>query len=110
MTDQPKPEPRIDEHGVGRCIDSDCPAWSTCDFANWFDTGGTGICEPWARDAAKGHRAMEAMQQKNFIALERLDDDYHCWIGGPICETADNPVDAILKAAEAAEKGGGKSR
>ena len=69
MTDQPKPEPRIDEHNVGRCIDADCPAWSTCDFANWFDTGGTGICEPWAREAAEALKAMEDARETEIDCL-----------------------------------------
>ncbi len=109
MTDQPKPEPRIDEHGVGICT-IDCPIWKECMAACSITTDNRGVCLPWARQAAEALRAMEMVRQKKFFALERHGDYYHCWIADLIGKmitnpTTTDPVQAILKAAEAAAKG-----
>ncbi len=115
MSDQPKPEPRIDEHGVGICT-IDCPIWKECMAACSITTDNRGVCLPWARKAAEALKAMEAVRQNHSdiwwmekLQVFRVINDGSgkaTFLG-----EAPDPADAILKAveaAEAAEKGGVK--
>jgi hypothetical protein len=65
-----------------------------------------------ARLAAKDHEAMEALRASNYLgsldSVQSSGENYWCWSPdyGPITFHAPDPADAILKASEAAEKGG----
>ncbi len=76
MSDQPKPEPRIDSDDIGRCSVA-CPLWDHCAPASAVLTRGTGICEPWVLHklaelsiAAKDHKAMEKVRASDRMWVE----------------------------------------
>lgn len=107
MTDQPKPEPRIDSDNIERCVVT-CPRHGHCVGASVILTCGRGICEPWAHEAAVALRAMEAVRRlaegrRVYIERDRGWDHWHVTFGSLEFAAADLS-DAILKAAEAAKE------
>ncbi len=115
MTDQPKPGPWIDKHGAGWCLPN-CLLWKSdgltpaCSFS--YHTG-SHICEPHAREAAEALKAMEAVRKLKLSVMPTNPDiEPTRWYvrdqRGRMIHfgvSYSDPAEAILKAAEAAEKG-----
>lgn len=104
-------QPRIDEHGVGWCSRKSCPQFRdgrhwVCllitSVGGWLREGST-ICEPWARDTAKDHRAMDVLRSGRISDVVIHGDGTSVFYPPRGWTEAKNPVDAILKAAGESE-------
>jgi poly-gamma-glutamate capsule biosynthesis protein CapA/YwtB (metallophosphatase superfamily) len=126
-----KISPRIDVEDIGWCSPN-CLIWRSngLHVACHYSAYGSHICIPWLRErmaeivrlrkelaaAAPDHAAMEEVRATDYMGsldgvISSKDDGsnhkYWCWSldYSSITFEAADPRDAILKAAEAAEKG-----
>ena len=110
MTNVPEYKPDYDEHSVAFCSHELCPQYDgkRCRLTGFQPHG---VCEPWGIDAAKDHRAMDALRADDGYngCLDQVEDtegnplwyaEVGCWGTGE----ASDPADAIIKAQEAHDK------
>ena len=94
-----------DEHGVFYCSHEQCPQYDgkRCRLTGFQPHG---VCEPWAIDAARDKKAMDAMREfsADICSLDQCEDTEGNWfwiaeVGKwGLAEDAD-PAEAINKSA-----------